>query len=46
MITERKRDGKGKPVGRLFSLSRPVDLIDLSRDTRFNRMVRREGVPV
>ena len=30
----------------LFSLSRPVDLIDLSRDTRFNRMVRREGVPV
>jgi len=28
----------------LFSLSKPVDLIDLSKDTKFNRLVRREGI--
>lgn len=28
----------------LFGLSRPVDLIDLSKDTKFNRLVYREGV--
>lgn len=30
----------------LFSLSKPVDLIDLSTDSKFSRLVRREGVPV
>jgi predicted nucleotidyltransferase len=28
----------------LFSLSRPVDLIDLSRDNKLTRIVRREGI--
>ena len=28
----------------LFSLSKPVDLIDLSRDSKFNRLVYREGI--
>lgn len=28
----------------LFGLSQPVDLIDLSADTKFNRLVHREGV--
>jgi predicted nucleotidyltransferase len=28
----------------LFSLSKPVDLIDLSSDTKFNRLVYREGI--
>ena len=28
----------------IFGLSKPVDLIDLSRDTKFNRLVYREGV--
>lgn len=28
----------------LFSLSKPVDLIDLSKDTKFNQLVRREGI--
>ena len=28
----------------LFNLSKPVDLIDLSKDTKFNRLVRREGI--
>ena len=28
----------------LFGLSKPVDLIDLSNDTKFTRMVRREGI--
>jgi len=28
----------------LFALSQPVDLIDLSADTKFNRLVHREGV--
>lgn len=30
----------------LFSVSRPVDLVDLSQDTRFTRLVRAEGVPL
>jgi predicted nucleotidyltransferase len=30
----------------LFSLSKPVDLIDLSRDDKFTRIVRREGIPL
>jgi len=28
----------------LFSLSGSVDLIDLSKDTKFNRLVLREGI--
>jgi len=28
----------------LFELSKPVDLIDLSSDTKFNRLVYRDGV--
>ena len=28
----------------LFSLSKPVDLIDLSNDTKFNKLIYREGV--
>ncbi|GAF69103.1 unnamed protein product [marine sediment metagenome] len=28
----------------LFDLSKPVDLIDLSNNTKFNRLVYREGV--
>ncbi|MFC1526450.1 nucleotidyltransferase family protein [Candidatus Latescibacterota bacterium] len=28
----------------LFAVSMPVDLVDLSEDTRFNRLVRDEGV--
>jgi len=28
----------------IFNLSKPVDLIDLSKDTKFNRLVSREGV--
>jgi predicted nucleotidyltransferase len=30
----------------MFSLSKPVDLIDLSKDTRFNALVKREGIPI
>ena len=30
----------------LFSVSKPVDLIDLSQDTRFTRIVREEGIPL
>ena len=30
----------------MFSLSKPVDLIDLSKDTRFNTIVKREGMPI
>lgn len=30
----------------MFRLSRPVDLVDLGRDSLFNGMVRREGVVV
>jgi len=28
----------------LFALSKPVDLIDLSNNTKFNRLVYREGI--
>jgi len=28
----------------IFSVSKPVDLIDLSANTRFNRLVYREGI--
>jgi predicted nucleotidyltransferase len=28
----------------LFSLSKPVGLVDLSRNTKFNRLVYREGI--
>ena len=27
----------------IFGLSKPVDLVDLSGDTKFNRLIRREG---
>lgn len=30
----------------LFALSKPVDLIDLSVESKFTRLVRKEGVPV
>jgi len=30
----------------LFSLSKPVDLVDLSRDDKFTHIVRREGIPL
>ena len=30
----------------IFSLSKPVDLVDLSRKTRFTDIIRREGVSV
>jgi len=30
----------------LFSLSKPVDLVDLSRESRFTRMILDEGVPL
>lgn len=30
----------------MFSLSKPVDLVDLSKDTRFNALVKREGIPI
>ncbi len=30
----------------IFGLSKPVDLIDLSNDNKFNRLVHREGVRV
>lgn len=30
----------------LFALAKPVDLVDLSVDTKFNRLVRREGVAI
>ena len=30
----------------LFSVSKPVDLIDLSQDSKFTRIVRREGLPL
>ena len=28
----------------LFALSKPVDLVELSRDSKFNRLIYREGV--
>jgi predicted nucleotidyltransferase len=30
----------------MFRLLKPVDLIDLSKDTKFNAMVKREGIPI
>ena len=30
----------------MFSLPKPVDLIDLSKDSQFTRLVRREGLPI
>lgn len=30
----------------LFSVSKPVDLIDLSKDSKFTRLILREGVPL
>jgi len=30
----------------LFALSRPVDLVDLTNDTKFNRLVSREGIRI
>ena len=30
----------------LFGLKRAVDLIDLSSDSKFNNLVRREGIPI
>ncbi|MBN1795786.1 MAG: nucleotidyltransferase domain-containing protein [Sedimentisphaerales bacterium] len=30
----------------MFSLSKPVDLIDLSKDTKFNVLIKREGIPI
>lgn len=30
----------------LFSLSKPVDLIDLSHESRFTRLVRRDGIAI
>jgi predicted nucleotidyltransferase len=30
----------------LFRLSKPVDLVDLSKDTKFNALVKREGIPI
>jgi predicted nucleotidyltransferase len=30
----------------IFSLSKPVDLIELSKDTKFNALVKREGIPI
>lgn len=30
----------------LFSLSKPVDLVDLSQDSKFTRLIRREGLPL
>ena len=28
----------------IFSLSKPVDLVDLSKDTKFNRLIYRDGI--
>jgi len=28
----------------MFRLSKPVDLVDLSKDTKFNALVKREGI--
>jgi len=30
----------------IFSLSRPVDVVDLSADTKFNRIIRQEGIRI
>jgi len=30
----------------LFNLSKPVDLIDLTKDNKFTRLIRKEGIPL
>ena len=30
----------------LFALAKPVDVVDLSSDTKFNALVKRDGVPL
>lgn len=30
----------------MFGLSKPVDLVDLGKQSRFTELVRREGIPV
>lgn len=30
----------------MFRLSKPVDLIDLSKDTKFNAIIKRDGIPI
>jgi hypothetical protein len=30
----------------MFRLSKPVDLIDLSKDTKFNEIFKRDGVAI
>ena len=30
----------------IFGLSRPVDVVDLSADTKFNRIIRQEGIRI
>ena len=30
----------------LFCVSKPVDLVDLSQDSKFTRLIRQEGVPL
>ena len=30
----------------LFALSKPVDIVDLSGDSKFIRMIRKEGLPL
>jgi predicted nucleotidyltransferase len=30
----------------IFSVSKPIDLVDLSQDSKFTRLIRREGVPL
>jgi predicted nucleotidyltransferase len=30
----------------MFHLSKPVDLVDLSKDTKFNALIKREGIPI
>lgn len=30
----------------IFALSKPVDIVDLSGDSKFIRIIRKEGVPV
>lgn len=30
----------------MFKLSKPVDLIDISKDTRFSAIIKKEGIPI
>jgi predicted nucleotidyltransferase len=30
----------------IFSLSKPLDLVDLSRDSKFNRLIARDGIAI